>query len=106
MKDPGPLYCEVGMPAGAVPNAYRSALRLIAGQLGLQLVIAPGPPPRSGADVVGITVYLPASLAGSQHPAWCLACRAACLLPGARVGVLVAGADFGPLSQLETRRSA
>jgi len=40
-----------------------------------------------------LILRLPAALAGSQHPVWCLACRLACFLPSARVSVLVEAAD-------------
>lgn len=36
-----------------------------------------------------LTLHLPAALAATQHPVWCLACRLACFCPGARVSVLV-----------------
>jgi hypothetical protein len=38
-----------------------------------------------------LTLHLPAELAVSQHPVWCLACRLACFCPDARVSVLVRG---------------
>jgi hypothetical protein len=36
-----------------------------------------------------LTLHLPASLAATQHPVWCLACRLACFCPNVRVSVLV-----------------
>jgi hypothetical protein len=36
-----------------------------------------------------ITLHLPAELAATQHPVWCLACRLACFCPQARISVLV-----------------
>jgi hypothetical protein len=38
-----------------------------------------------------ITLHLPVTMAATQHPAWCLACRVACFCPQTRVSVVVHG---------------
>lgn len=54
-----------------------------------------------------LTLHLPAELAASQHPVWCLACRLACFCPGARVSVLILGEEaFCPTVAHEPRRRA
>lgn len=57
----------------------------------------------SAPAVAAITLHLPADLAATQHPVWCLACRLACFCPQARVSVLVQGATFTAPADPEQR---
>lgn len=91
MSSPAPaLRCELTAPTAAEARAWRLIVRACARDLGQPVRVLTGPaaePERSPS----VTLHLPATLAASQHPVWCLACRLACFLPQARVSVLVHG---------------
>jgi len=88
MAAPRTIVCEIhalcAEPLGALEQIARACARDVGQPLTVKSLHSSdaGPEP-------AITLHLPAELAVSQHPVWCLACRLACFCPQARVSVLV-----------------
>jgi len=104
---PAPITCEIRAADRPTAGALAHIARTCAQDLRQPLRILPrtgGTP--SAAPV--LTLHLPAELAASQNPVWCLACRLACFCSNARVSVLVsATAEFArPRASRRRRRAA
>ncbi len=86
------IRCEINAAATgegtALAGIARTCARDLAQPINIKIIPHLDAPPESL-----ITLCLPAELAASQHPVWCLACRLACFCPDARVSVLVLGTD-------------
>ncbi|HEY0946694.1 MAG TPA: hypothetical protein VGD81_15550 [Opitutaceae bacterium] len=98
-----PLLCEI--LAGCRADARNLGAIAATCARDLKLPLRTRPAVSAPSVTVTITLHLPADLAATQHPVWCLACRLACFCPHARVSVLVQGATFPAPAQPE-RRSA
>lgn len=89
------ILCEISAPRSSQAAVLAEIAGLCARDTGQRLIVktpAIGPAAEGRDAVPVITLHLPAELAASQHPIWCLACRLACFCPDARVSVLVQGA--------------
>lgn len=87
------LACDVRAARPETGAAIAEIVEVCARDVGQRVVVRTQVEQTSEAGV--ITLHLPAALAASQHPIWCLACRLACFCPTARVSVLVeAQAEF------------
>jgi hypothetical protein len=95
MSSSAPILCEIVALRSSHAAALAEVAHLCARDLGLDLK---SKKLRIGhrdstleANESVLTLHLPAALAASQHPVWCLACRLACFLPGSRISVLIQG---------------
>lgn len=84
------IFCEIFAPHAAEAAALAEVATACAQDVGQPLTVKTLQIGRSAKEPV-LTLHLPAELAVSQHPVWCLACRLACFCPDARVSVLVRG---------------
>ena len=98
------LVCEILAPDTATGSDLAHIATTCARETGVAVVTRVLPARGRGQT---LTLHLPAELAASQHPVWCLACRLACFCPGARVSVLILGEEaFCPTVAHEPRRRA
>lgn len=97
-----PLVCEIHVPDTATGSDLAHIATTCARETGVAVVTRVLP--AHGREQT-LTLHLPAELAASQHPVWCLACRLACFCPGARVSVLILGENvFAPPSASPDRQ--
>lgn len=85
--DTSALACEIVSPSHEQGVALAAIALVCARDVGQTLRVR-----RLRADAgteALLVLHLPASLAATQHPVWCLACRLACFCPEARVSVHV-----------------
>ena len=88
------IVCEIFAPNTATGSDLAHIATTCARETGVAVVTRVLP--ARGREQT-LTLHLPAELAASQHPVWCLACRLACFCPGARVSVLILGESaFAP----------
>lgn len=88
------LVCEIHAPDAATGADLAHIAETCARETGVAIVTRVMP---AGGRQQTLTLHLPAELAATQHPVWCLACRLACFCPGARVSVLILGEQaFAP----------
>src|ERR1700712_5108955 len=104
-SDSAAIVCEILASRAALVTALTAISP--AGPADVGQAIRIRAPKRSSAVRESVIIlHLPAAVAASQHPAWCLACRLACFCPDTRVSVLVRGeAAFDSKSKRATRRS-
>lgn len=98
-----PVVCEIDA-ISSLARDYEAIVRTCAGDVAQAVRIRRLPGATSARTA--ITLRLPASMAASQHPIWCLACRLACFCPRARVSVLVSGTDFGRRPRVAAAQAA
>lgn len=85
---PATLVCEIQAPDTATGSDLAHIAETCARETGVAVATRVLP---VGGRQQTLTLRLPAELAASQHPVWCLACRLACFCPTARVSVLILG---------------
>jgi hypothetical protein len=83
-----PIVCEIHTPKRKLIGPLKQIARACARDVGQPLTVKSICSPAVGVETI-ITLHLPAELAATQHPVWCLACRLACFCPQARISVLV-----------------
>ena len=102
------IICEISAPRSSQAAVLAEIAGLCARDTGQRLIVktlAIGAAAKGRDAVPVLTLHLPAELAASQHPIWCLACRLACFCPDARVSVLVQGTfATGETSERARRR--
>jgi hypothetical protein len=97
-----PLVCEIRAPDSATGSDLAHIAETCARETGVAIVTRVLP--IAGRQQT-LTLRLPAELAATQHPVWCLACRLACFCPAARVSVLILGEEaFVPPSANHDRQ--
>lgn len=108
MSSSAPILCEIVALHSSHAAALAEVALLSAQDLGLHLkpkTLRIGHRDSTlGANESVLTLHLPAALAASQHPVWCLACRLACFLPGSRISVLIQGAHAFEPTEPQTRQ--
>lgn len=88
------IVCEIHAPDAATGSDLAHIAETCARETGVAIATRVLP---TGGRQPTLTLRLPAELAASQHPVWCLACRLACFCPSARVSVLILGESaFAP----------
>lgn len=99
------IVCEIHAPDAATGSDLAHIATTCARETGVAVVTRVLP---AGGREQTLTLHLPAELAASQHPVWCLACRLACFCPGARVSVLILGesAFVPPSTSRDRQRTA
>jgi hypothetical protein len=104
MKPSIDITCDIDAPDAATGADLAHIVTTCARETGLP--VRANLLPAGGRDQT-ITLHLPAELAATQHPVWCLACRLACFCPAARVSVFIPGAHlFSPPALPASRQSA
>ncbi len=94
-----PISCDLSCPASEVNHLFK----LIIGSAGESRVTLAAIHAEKSTET-SILLHLPVEVASDQNPAWCLVCRLACLIPTARVSVLIHGEDtFIPTSSTEAQ---
>jgi hypothetical protein len=82
------LDCEIAAASNEAAAELQRIAQVCAKDVGVEMTFSRGPRRKRSMPPV-FTLKMSASLAASQHPVWCLACRLACFCPQARVSVLV-----------------
>jgi hypothetical protein len=104
-----PLLCEICARDPAHADSLSAIAVICAHDVGQKLVFKTLPPGNGGQGKPApssLTLHLPAELAATQHPVWCLGCRLACFLPDVRISVLIQGAQAFAAPQRARRRRA
>ncbi len=86
-----PLVCEIHASDAATGSDLAHIAETCARETGVTVAMQVL---STGGRQQTLTLRLPAELAASQHPVWCLACRLACFCPTARVSVLILGEEM------------